>query len=80
MKQTILPDRLLSCRNNLGLTQSEAAKIIGRLLNESNEYSLDVLNGYQHSKKTCYLDKKFINGFWDFMFPLFQELLEIKEV
>jgi transcriptional regulator with XRE-family HTH domain len=29
MKQTILPDRLLSCRNNLGLTQSEAAKIIG---------------------------------------------------
>jgi transcriptional regulator with XRE-family HTH domain len=29
MKQTILPDRLLSCRNSLGLTQSEAAKLIG---------------------------------------------------
>ena len=29
MKQTILPDRLLSCRNNLGLTQSEAAELIG---------------------------------------------------
>lgn len=29
MKQTILPDRLFSCRNNLGLTQSEAAKLIG---------------------------------------------------
>ena len=29
MKQTILPERLLSCRNQLGLTQSEAAKVIG---------------------------------------------------
>ena len=29
MKQTILSDRLLSCRNQLGLTQSEAAKLIG---------------------------------------------------
>ena len=29
MKQTILPERLLSCRNNLGLTQSEAAELIG---------------------------------------------------
>lgn len=58
----------------------EASTVISRLLNDSNEYSLDVLNGYQHSKKTCYLNKKFINGFWDFMFPLFQTLLDIKEV
>ena len=58
----------------------EASTVISRLLNDSNEYSLDVLNGYQHSKKTCYLNKKFINGFWDFMFPLFQSLLDIKEV
>ena len=62
------------------LAGKEASTVISRLLNEKNEYSLDVLNGYQHSSKTCYLDKKFINGFWDFMFPLFQTLLEIKEV
>lgn len=60
------------------ITSKEASTVISRLLNEKNEYSLDVLNGYQHSSKTCYLDKKFINGFWDFMFPLFQTLLDIK--
>ena len=78
LREIVLSKRLTFIAEKLA--SKEAAKIIGRLLNESNEYSLDVLNGYQHSKKTCYLDKKFINGFWDFMFPLFQELLEIKEV
>ena len=29
MKQTILPERLFLCRNNRGLTQSEAAELIG---------------------------------------------------
>lgn len=78
LREIVLSKRLTFIAEKLA--GKEAAKVIGRLLNESNEYSLDVLNGYQHSKKTCYLDKKFINGFWDFMFPLFQELLDIKEV
>jgi len=58
----------------------ESAKVIARLVNESNDYSLDVLNGYQHGKKMIYLTKHFINGFWDVMLPLFKELLDISEV
>lgn len=53
--------------------------IIVKLLNAGNEFSLDVLNGYQHSKDTVYLDKQFLNRFWDFLFPLFDVLLDIKD-
>ena len=52
---------------------------IVKLTNDANEFSLDVLNGYQHSKETVYLDKQFLNRFWDFLFPLFEILLDIKE-
>ena len=52
---------------------------IVKLTNDANEFSLDVLNGYQHSKETVYLDKQFLNRFWDFLFPLFETLLDIKE-
>ena len=45
----------------------------------NSEYSLDVLNGYVHSQDTHYLSKQFLNGFWDFLFPLFEVLIEIKE-
>ena len=62
------------------LSGKEAGKVISHLLNEKNDYSLDVLNGYQHSKKTCYLNKVFINGFWDFLTPLLSEILDIKEI
>lgn len=54
-------------------------KLINRLCNKNNEYSLDVLNGYHHSKDSYYISKPFINGFWDFLFPLFKVLLDIKE-
>lgn len=53
--------------------------IANRLLDESTQYSLDVLNGYIHGKETHYLNKQFLNGFWDFLFPLFEVLLEIRE-
>lgn len=62
------------------LSGKEASNVISHLLNEKNDYSLDVLNGYQHSKKTCYLNKVFINGFWDFLTPLFTEILDIKDM
>lgn len=58
--------------------KAKGVQIIRKLLNPNNEFSLDVLNGYQHSNDTWSLDKAFINRFWDFMFPLFQELLDIK--
>ena len=58
----------------------EAKSVAEKLLNNSNEYSLDVLNGYIHSSCTAYTYKQFINGFWDFLFPLFQSILDIKEI
>ncbi|WP_421497760.1 ParB N-terminal domain-containing protein [Flavobacterium columnare] len=54
-------------------------KIVEKLLNIGNEFSLDVLNGYIHSQDSHYLDKQFLNRFWDFLFPLFEYLVEIKE-
>ncbi len=53
--------------------------IVGTLLTPENQYSLDVLNGYIHSNDTHYSGRQFLNGFWDFLFPLFEYLLEIKE-
>ncbi|MGB4414015.1 MAG: ParB N-terminal domain-containing protein [Paludibacter sp.] len=54
-------------------------KIVEKLLQSSNEFSLDVLNGYIHSQDSHYLTKTFLNRFWDFLFPLFEFLIEIKE-
>ena len=51
--------------------------IIAKLLNAENEFSLDVLNGYMHSSKTCFIDDNFLKRFWDFLFPLFQHMLDI---
>jgi len=53
--------------------------IVSKLIDPSNQYSLDVLNGFIHNHDTHFLNKEFLNGFWDFLFPLFEELLVIKE-
>jgi hypothetical protein len=53
--------------------------IVSKLIEPSNQYSLDVLNGFIHSQETHFLNKQFLNGFWDFLFPLFEVLLVIKE-
>lgn len=61
-------------------TTSQALKnIIGTLLTSGQQFSVDVLNGFVHGQSTHYIDKTFLNKFWDFLFPLFQELLEIEE-
>lgn len=57
----------------------ENKKIIARLLEQENTYSLDVLNGYIHGSATHYLNKEFLNSFWDFLFPLFEYFLDIRE-
>ena len=62
--------------NNLPEKQK---KIVEKLLLSSNQYSLDVLNGYIHGQDSHFLGKTFLNGFWDFLFPLFEHLVEIKE-
>lgn len=50
------------------------------VINTIVEFSLDVLNGYVHGSSTHYLSKQFLNRFWDSMFPLFEQTLEIKEI
>ncbi|MBE9602664.1 hypothetical protein [Pedobacter sp. MC2016-24] len=57
----------------------QTKKIAARLLDENSEYSLDVLNGYVHGKDIHYLTKSFLNNFWNFLFPLFDLFLDIKE-
>lgn len=52
---------------------------VNKLLDPSYQYSLDVLNGYIHGQETHNLNKEFLNSFWDFLFPLFKELLNIRE-
>ena len=74
-----LKHRLEFVADKLKNKSKKCSSIIVKLTNEGNEFSLDVLNGYQHSKTTVYLDKPFINRFWDFLFPLFEELIEIRE-
>ena len=56
-----------------------AKKILLDLINEKETYSLDNLNGYVHSKSTEYLNKQYLNGFWDHIFPLLQAMLDITE-
>jgi hypothetical protein len=54
-------------------------KRIKRLLDPSSEYSLDTLNGYMHSDESAYINKRFLNGFWDSLFPFFEAVLDIKD-
>lgn len=79
IKDITLHHRLDFVAEKLKAKKPKANSIIVRLTNSENEFSLDVLNGYQHSKDTVYLEKQFLNRFWDFLFPLFEILLEIKE-
>ncbi|PWF64926.1 hypothetical protein CBX96_03955 [Shewanella sp. BC20] len=56
-----------------------AKKVISKLLNHTNEHSLDTLNSYIHGMETHKTSRRFINGFWDILTPLFSELIEFKE-
>lgn len=79
LREISLNNRLTFLAETNKIKGTKAAGIILKLTNKDNELSLDVLNGYQHSKDTCWLSKEFVNRFWDFLFPLFQKLLVIKE-
>lgn len=58
----------------------KAVKILKDLINENKDYCLDILNGYVHSKSTVYINKQYLNRFWDSIFPLLQEMIDIREV
>lgn len=88
-KDTTLKQRLSFFKDKLGTAdfgemdmqkKNELKKIVARLLNPKNEFSLDVLNGYVHSSTTHYSLKQFLNAFWDSIFPLLQSILGINEI
>lgn len=79
-KKIILKSRLdyLSRKSRLK-DNPKVCKILKDLINEKETYTLDILNGYVHSKSTEYLNKQYLNGFWDHIFPLLQAMLDITE-
>lgn len=81
LKKIILKSRLdyLSRKSSLKANQ-KAYKVLKDLINEKEFFTLDILNGYVHSKDTEYLNKQYLNGFWDHIFPLLQAMLDITEV
>lgn len=79
IRDITLHHRLDFIADRLKTKKPKATSIIVRLINNENEFCLDVLNGYQHSKDTVYLERQFLNRFWDFLFPLFEVLVDIRE-
>lgn len=79
-KKIILKSRLdyLSRKSRLK-ENPKVCKILKDLINEKETYTLDILNGYVHSKGTEYLNKQYLNGFWDHIFPLLEAMLDITE-
>ena len=80
LRRILLKTRLdfLSRKSKLKDDQ-KVVKILKGLINDKERYSLEILNGYIHSKDTEYLNRQYINGFWDHIFPLLQAMLDITE-
>lgn len=75
---TILQQRLkFLCDNHV--KDSQANKVIHKLLQPNNEHSLDTLNSYMHGHETHKIDYRFVNGFWDMLTPLLKVLIDLKE-
>ena len=79
-KKIILKSRIDYLSRNSRLKDNpKVCKILKDLINEKETYTLDILNGYVHSKDTEYLNKQYLNGFWDHIFPLLVAMLNITE-
>lgn len=80
LRRILLKTRLDYLSGNSDLkNNAKAVRILKGLINEKEHYSLEILNGYVHSKETEYLSKQYINGFWDHIFPLLQAMLDISD-
>jgi hypothetical protein len=73
-----LHEKLVFLKENISGNEILQQKL-SRFLNPTNEFSLTILNGYQHENSNHYLNRNFLNRFWDFLLPLFRELVEINE-
>ena len=58
-------------------TSNKLKQIAGQLVVNSNQYSLDTLNGYVHGSDTYMINAQFMNSFWDFLYPLLEELIGV---
>lgn len=75
LRDITLKNRLEFIKEKIKDKKSKAT--ITKLLNPSNEFSLDVLNGFQHSSEHHYIDKKFLNRFFNALFPILKKLVTI---
>lgn len=79
LKNIQLKKRLEYLKQDHLRSGTKAYKNVVKLMSTTEHYSLDALNGFVHSDDAHYISKEFLNGFWDFLFPLFQEILDINE-
>lgn len=77
-RDVTLKQRLDYVRKNYPNFGEKALKVIDKLVNSSNDYSLDTLNNYVHGIDTHHTQRRFLNGFWDFLFPLMEKLIDIE--
>ncbi len=74
----LLKQRLEFLKKNKLKSKTPECKVVEKLLNSSNEYSLDTLNNYVHGHDTHHTSRRTLNCFWDFLFPLFEKILVIE--
>lgn len=75
---TVLLQRLKFIQND-HLECKKANKCVSKLLQPSNEHSLDTLNSFVHGHETHKCDAGFVNSFWDMLTPLMSELIGMRE-
>jgi len=78
-QEVVLKHRLEYLKANILKAKTQPYKIVEKLLNPSNDFSLDTLNGYIHGNNVHHVERKFLNRFWDFLFPLISILVDIEE-
>lgn len=74
-----LNSRIKYLKDNSTLN-TKSKRILSSLVDNNQIYSLHILNCYVHSSETHAINKNYINSFWDFLFPLFQEILDIRKL
>lgn len=40
---------------------------------------MQILNAYVHGPSNHFIEKQFLNKFWDYLYPLFEELINIQK-
>ncbi|MDX6015607.1 ParB/Srx family N-terminal domain-containing protein [Shewanella indica] len=78
-RELTLKNKLTSLKNEY-IDSKDANKVIGELLQENNQFSLNTLNEFIHGHKNYKIEPSFLNRFWDMLSPLFEVLIDLKEI